>query len=174
VTCASIDRPAGRSAVARVRAALVACHLGSEILEFPESTRTAQDAARAIGTSVAQIVKSLVFTAGGEPLDEARIEERIFFHRYNRFNDCIESGASFPQNLATACSGRNQCQLARGRYYAVQSAGAAVDDENRRWSFTHPKLIRRPNSYIRGGSRSLPRVPLKISNRWSMFQDPSL
>lgn len=38
-----------------------------EVREFPEGTRTARDAARAIGCDVAQIVKSLVFMAGEEP-----------------------------------------------------------------------------------------------------------
>jgi prolyl-tRNA editing enzyme YbaK/EbsC (Cys-tRNA(Pro) deacylase) len=33
---------------------------------FPEGTKTAQDAARAIGCDVAQIVKSLVFVADGQ------------------------------------------------------------------------------------------------------------
>ena len=36
--------------------------------EFPEGTRTAQDAAAAIGCSVGQIVKSLVFLRGDEPV----------------------------------------------------------------------------------------------------------
>jgi prolyl-tRNA editing enzyme YbaK/EbsC (Cys-tRNA(Pro) deacylase) len=35
---------------------------------FPEGTRTAVDAARAVGCDVAQIVKSLVFMAGDEPV----------------------------------------------------------------------------------------------------------
>jgi prolyl-tRNA editing enzyme YbaK/EbsC (Cys-tRNA(Pro) deacylase) len=35
---------------------------------FPEGTRTAEDAARAIGCDVAQIVKSLVFVADGVPV----------------------------------------------------------------------------------------------------------
>jgi len=35
---------------------------------YPAGTRTAEDAARAIGCDVAQIVKSLVFTAGGRPV----------------------------------------------------------------------------------------------------------
>jgi len=35
---------------------------------YPTGTRTAEDAARAIGCDVAQIVKSLVFTAGGRPV----------------------------------------------------------------------------------------------------------
>jgi prolyl-tRNA editing enzyme YbaK/EbsC (Cys-tRNA(Pro) deacylase) len=39
-----------------------------EVRRFPEGTRTAEDAARAIGCDLGQIVKSLVFTAGGVPL----------------------------------------------------------------------------------------------------------
>jgi prolyl-tRNA editing enzyme YbaK/EbsC (Cys-tRNA(Pro) deacylase) len=38
------------------------------VLELPKSTRSAQEAAEAIGTSVGQIVKSLVFLAGEEPV----------------------------------------------------------------------------------------------------------
>jgi prolyl-tRNA editing enzyme YbaK/EbsC (Cys-tRNA(Pro) deacylase) len=38
------------------------------VRQFPEGTRTAIDAARAIGCDVAQIVKSLVFVAGGRPV----------------------------------------------------------------------------------------------------------
>lgn len=41
--------------------------LSLEVREFPEGTRTAQDAARAIGCQVGQIVKSLVFMGGTEP-----------------------------------------------------------------------------------------------------------
>ena len=39
-----------------------------EILRFPEGTKTAPDAARAVGCEVGQIVKSLVFMAGTEPI----------------------------------------------------------------------------------------------------------
>jgi Cys-tRNA(Pro) deacylase len=39
-----------------------------EVREFPAGTRTAQDAAEAIGCDVAQIVKSLVFIADGRPV----------------------------------------------------------------------------------------------------------
>lgn len=38
------------------------------VKEFPAGTRTAQDAAAAIGCDVAQIVKSLVFVADGSPV----------------------------------------------------------------------------------------------------------
>ena len=39
-----------------------------EIRRFPEGTKTAPDAARAVGCEVGQIVKSLVFVADGQPL----------------------------------------------------------------------------------------------------------
>jgi prolyl-tRNA editing enzyme YbaK/EbsC (Cys-tRNA(Pro) deacylase) len=39
-----------------------------DLLRFPEGTKTAQAAARAVGCDVGQIVKSLVFMADGRPL----------------------------------------------------------------------------------------------------------
>ncbi|HEY8812135.1 MAG TPA: YbaK/EbsC family protein [Candidatus Dormibacteraeota bacterium] len=39
-----------------------------EVRRFPEGTRTAEDAAGAIGCSLGQIVKSLVFLAAGRPV----------------------------------------------------------------------------------------------------------
>ncbi len=47
----------------RVRAALAARGFDFAVREFPESTRTAAEAAAAIGCEVAQIAKSLVFRA---------------------------------------------------------------------------------------------------------------
>ena len=48
----------------RVRAALEAAALDCEILTLPDSTRTAAEAAAAVGCSVGEIAKSLVFRAG--------------------------------------------------------------------------------------------------------------
>lgn len=56
------------SATERVTAALRAAGVEAEIREFLHGTRTAADAAAAIGTTVAQIVKSLVFMADGRPV----------------------------------------------------------------------------------------------------------
>jgi len=56
------------TAPARVQAALSAAGVAARIEEFPASTRTAQDAAAAVGTHVGQIVKSLVFLAGDAPV----------------------------------------------------------------------------------------------------------
>jgi prolyl-tRNA editing enzyme YbaK/EbsC (Cys-tRNA(Pro) deacylase) len=54
--------------VARVRAYAAERGVSIEIRRFPASTRTAQDAAREIGVTVGEIVKSLVFLAGDRPL----------------------------------------------------------------------------------------------------------
>jgi prolyl-tRNA editing enzyme YbaK/EbsC (Cys-tRNA(Pro) deacylase) len=50
--------------VERVRAALLAAGHPDTIRAFPEGTRSAADAAAAIGCAVAQIAKSIVFRAG--------------------------------------------------------------------------------------------------------------
>ena len=44
-----------------------------EVERFPEGTRTADDAARAVGCEVGQIVKSLVFMADDRPVHRARL-----------------------------------------------------------------------------------------------------
>jgi Cys-tRNA(Pro) deacylase len=61
--------------------------LAIELREFPDGTRTAEDAANAIGVEVGQIVKSLVFTLDGElvialvsgrnRLDEAKLARAL-------------------------------------------------------------------------------------------------
>ncbi len=62
---------------------LAASDMGITVRQFPDGTRTAADAARAVGCEIGQIVKSLVFMAAGRPvvalvsgpnrLDEARL-----------------------------------------------------------------------------------------------------
>lgn len=54
--------------VERVRAALAAAGHADTIQTFPEGTRTAADAAAAVGCTVAQIAKSLVFRSGDRPI----------------------------------------------------------------------------------------------------------
>jgi len=57
------------SATTRIQAALQAAGVNAHILELPQSTRTAAEAARAVGCEVGQIAKSLVFVAAdGEPV----------------------------------------------------------------------------------------------------------
>ncbi len=74
-------------AVDRFLAAAEAAGLAAEVRRFPAGTRTAPDAARAVGCEVGQIVKSLVFVADGTPFialtsganraDPARLGEMI-------------------------------------------------------------------------------------------------
>lgn len=73
------------SSTARVLAALGANGIAAEIVEFAAGTRTSADAAAAIGCSVAQIAKTIVFRAresdravlviasGADRVDEARV-----------------------------------------------------------------------------------------------------
>ncbi len=54
----------------KVQEALQADGFASEVVELPDSTRTAKEAAQAIGCQVAQIVKSLIFRGkeSGKPI----------------------------------------------------------------------------------------------------------
>jgi Cys-tRNA(Pro) deacylase len=56
------------NAVDRFLASATEHGIDVEVSEFPSGTRTAADAAAAIGCDVAQIVKSLVFMADGAPV----------------------------------------------------------------------------------------------------------
>jgi prolyl-tRNA editing enzyme YbaK/EbsC (Cys-tRNA(Pro) deacylase) len=55
------------SAIERFEEAAVAAGLSLEITRFPQGTKTAADAARAVGCEIGQIVKSLVFMADDRP-----------------------------------------------------------------------------------------------------------
>jgi Cys-tRNA(Pro) deacylase len=54
--------------MSRFESWLASGELGIMVKAFPQGTRTAEDAARAVGCDVGQIVKSLVFVAGGRPV----------------------------------------------------------------------------------------------------------
>src|SRR5437899_4320157 len=60
--------PLSSSAVNRFESWLATTDFGVAVKEFPQGTRTAGDAARAVGCELGQIVKSLVFVAGGRPV----------------------------------------------------------------------------------------------------------
>lgn len=80
--------------------------LAIELVEFAQTTRTAQEAADAIGCTVAQIVKSLCFAVG----DEANI--------------CLVSGANQldEKKLAALCGvGRKQVQRASADFVKEQT-----------------------------------------------------
>jgi prolyl-tRNA editing enzyme YbaK/EbsC (Cys-tRNA(Pro) deacylase) len=58
----------GRPAVERVRRALEAAGSPARPVALAATARTAEDAARALGVEVGQIVKSLLFLVGGRPV----------------------------------------------------------------------------------------------------------
>jgi Cys-tRNA(Pro) deacylase len=68
--------------VARVRAHAAERGVELAVKRFAATTRTAEDAAREIGTAVERIVKSLVFVSEGEPVvvlcsGRARVDEKL-------------------------------------------------------------------------------------------------
>lgn len=81
--------------------------LAVEARTFPEGTRTAQDAAEAIGCAVGQIVKSLVFLLDGAPvmalvsgsnrLDEARLAAALGGTAVGRADaEAVRAATGFP------------------------------------------------------------------------------
>ena len=91
----------------RVADAAAAAGLQIEIRHVPEGARTAADAAASIGCEVAQIVKSLVFVADGEPvvallagddrLDPERLAEALDAREVRRANGAEARAATgFP------------------------------------------------------------------------------
>jgi prolyl-tRNA editing enzyme YbaK/EbsC (Cys-tRNA(Pro) deacylase) len=66
----------------RVQKALAAAGITTQVVELSDSTRTAVDAANAVGCQVAQIVKSLLFRRGDAPLlilasGSNRVDEKL-------------------------------------------------------------------------------------------------
>ena len=74
-----------RPSAERVRQTLGSMGLTVKVTEFSESTRTATEAAAAVGTTVGQIAKSLVFMVGNEPvLVLASGANRVDMEKMNR------------------------------------------------------------------------------------------
>lgn len=93
--------------VARVAASAQELGLELEPRAFPEGTRTAEDAARAIGCEVGQIVKSLVFLLDGSPvvalvsganrLDESRLAVALGGGEVGRADaDAVRAATGYP------------------------------------------------------------------------------
>jgi prolyl-tRNA editing enzyme YbaK/EbsC (Cys-tRNA(Pro) deacylase) len=93
--------------VERVVAAATAAGLQIEVRQFPEGTRTALEAASAIGVGVGQIVKSLVFgvddeivmalVSGANTLDESLLAVAAGGQRCVRVDaDAVRAATGFP------------------------------------------------------------------------------
>ncbi len=83
------------SSVDRVRAALLAAGHADTIQGFPEGTRSAAEAASAVGCAVAQIAKSIVFRGVPDPSDPNR--DRVVL--------VVASGANRVNPAKAACAG---------------------------------------------------------------------
>ena len=93
--------------VARVMQAARDSGLEIEVRKFPEGTKTAQDAANAIGVTVGQIVKSLVFgvddeivmalVSGSNQLDEKKLAAAAGGAKCSRVDaDAVRAATGFP------------------------------------------------------------------------------
>jgi len=93
--------------VVKVTAAAAAAGLSIETRKFPEGTKTAADAATAIGVSVGQIVKSLVFgvdseivmalVSGSNQLDEKKLAAAAGGTKCSRVDaDAVRAATGYP------------------------------------------------------------------------------
>ena len=82
------------SSVDRVRTALLAAGHADTIRDFPEGTRSAAEAASAVGCAVAQIAKSIVFRGVPEPADPGQ----------DRAVLVVTSGANRVNQAKAACA----------------------------------------------------------------------
>ena len=70
--------------VERFQAAAREAGVAVDVRRFPEETRTAADAARAIGCDIGQIVKSLALTSGPNRADPERLAELLLADEVRR------------------------------------------------------------------------------------------
>ena len=96
-----------RASVARVRAALVAAGIAGEIRVLADSTRTASEAAAALGVAVGQIASSIVFrtrddspvlviTSGAHRVDADLVAASLGLERLERVDaDYVKSVSGF-------------------------------------------------------------------------------
>jgi prolyl-tRNA editing enzyme YbaK/EbsC (Cys-tRNA(Pro) deacylase) len=81
-----------------------------DIRQFDQSTRTAQDAADAIGVSLGQIVKSLVFLADGQPVlvlaSGPNLTLPVYFDRDLLQYDSVWAAAGTPNTVFAVEPGR--------------------------------------------------------------------
>src|SRR5204862_6714350 len=93
--------------VRRVVAAATELGLDIDVRTFPEGTKTAADAAAAIGVEVGQIVKSLIFAVDGEvvlayvsgsnQLDEKKLAQAAGGKRASRVDaDVVRRATGYP------------------------------------------------------------------------------
>lgn len=117
------------SSAKKVQEALAAAGIEATVVELPDSTRTAVEAAQAIGTTVAQIVKSLVFR--GQVSGKAILIEASGINRVNE--KAVEAILGEPIGRADPDFVREQTGYAIGGIPPlghVHEMGAVLVDED--------------------------------------------
>ena len=106
-----------------VQDALDAAGLATQVVELPDSTRSAQEAASAIGCAVAQIAKSIVFraavsgeavmvlAAGDNRIDTSKVAE-VLGERLGRAKpDFVRQATGFAIGGVPPCGHKNMLQI---------------------------------------------------------------
>ncbi len=106
-----------------VRRALLAAGHDDSIVEFPSGTHSAADAAAAIGCSVAQIAKSIVFRSG----DDVVLVIASGAHRIDRYKVAAIIGR--PVKPADSDWVRTKTGFAVGGVAPVGHAGPVIDED---------------------------------------------
>jgi prolyl-tRNA editing enzyme YbaK/EbsC (Cys-tRNA(Pro) deacylase) len=138
----------------RVSNALRAGGASGEVRALTESTRTAQEAARALAVPVGAIVKSLVFTADGEPVlvlasgdhqvDIARVAAALGVGRVERADaDTVRAATGYPIGGVAPIAHPNPLRTVVDRHLAgFDVVWAAAGTPHSVFSTTYDELVR--------------------------------
>jgi Cys-tRNA(Pro) deacylase len=148
------DAPALHPNARAVMAAAVEHGLRIDIHEYPDGTRTAADAARAIGVDVGQIVKSLVFAVDGEMvvalvsgsnrLDESRLAAAARGERVARVDaDAVRAATGYPiGGVPPFGHARHLRTFIDADLLAYRSVWAAAGTPRHNFAIAPPELVR--------------------------------
>ena len=126
----------------------------SRVEEFPEGTLTAEDAARAVGCDLAQIVKSLVFTADGDPVmvlasgdhqvDTAAVATALGVEKVKRADaDTVRAATGYPIGGVPPVAHSSELRLLVDRHLATYDVlWAAAGTPHAVFSTTFDELVR--------------------------------
>ena len=166
------------SSAQRVQAALAALGIEARVTELPQSTRTAKDAAAALGCGVAQIAKSLVFrrldtdrpvlviASGANRVDESRVSAYLGTAIAKADADFVRSRTGFaiggvpPVGHATALQTLVDEDLLR-----LDAVWAAAGTPNAVFRLTPLQLVETTGGQVLSLAERPPGAPEKESSR---------
>ena len=140
--------------IERVQAALGAAGSRAMVRELPESTRTSQEAAAALGVAVGQIAKSLVFLAddvpvmvvasGANRVDASRLAAHLGVRRISRADaDRVRAATGYPIGGVSPAGLDGQLRVLVDRALApFEVVWAAAGTPKSVFPTTFPELLR--------------------------------